>query len=156
MAGTTHFPKISIVKSGVRAELDLRQYGRRTKEAQQWLGDRVLESSRAYMPIRTGSMQQRSHTEAGGRRAVFPGPYARMQYMGKVMVDSETGHGPRKIPTGPGEYVLRFRKGAKLKATGRDLEYSSPQAKPKWFEYAKSLDLKAWLEGVKKKFLGED
>ncbi len=154
MADMFHFPKISIAKSGIRAEIDLQKYGRRGGEAQAWLGDRVLESSRAYMPMLTGDMQQRSHTEAKGRRVVFPGPYARVQYMGKVMVDSETGRGPRKVPTGTGEYVLRFRAGAKLKASDRDISYSRPEAKAKWFEYAKSVDLKAWLQGVKKTLLG--
>lgn len=154
MVDLIHFPKISIAKSGIRAEIDLRKYGKRLPTAQWFLGETVLASSRAYMPMLTGSMQQRSHTEAKGRRVIFPGPYARVQYMGKVMVDSETGRGPRKIATGPGEYVLRFRKGAKLKPSSRSLRYSRPEARPKWFEYAKSVDLKAWLQGVKKILLG--
>ena len=155
MADLIHFPKISIEKSGIRAEIDLRKYGRNIAKAQWFLGETVLASSRAYMPMRTGGLQQRSHTEAKGRRVVFPGPFARMLYMGKKMVDSETGRGPRKIPTGPNEYVLRFRKGAKLKATAQDLKYSRPEARPRWFEYAKTQHLKEWVQAVKRILMGE-
>lgn len=105
MSEMIHFPKISIEKSGIRAEIDLRGYGRNLQKAQWFLGETVLASSRVYMPFRTGDLQQRSHTEAKGRRVVFPGPAARMLYMGKKMVDSKTGHGPRMIPTGPNEYL---------------------------------------------------
>ena len=69
-------------------------------------------------------------------------------YRGKVMVDSETGKGPRKIPTGPGEYILRFRLGAKLVPTERPLSYSNPQAVPEWFEHAKRLYKQFWIKGV--------
>ena len=156
MADLIHFPKISIAKSGIRAEIDLRKYGKRIPTAQWFLGETVLASSRAYMPFQTGILRDSSHTEAKGRRVVFPGPAARMLYMGKKMVDSETGKGPRMIPTGPNEYVLRFYKGAKLKATNEalNLRHGNKKAQPQWFEYAKSVDLKAWLRGVKKILLG--
>ena len=72
----------------------------------------------------------------------------------KVMVDSVTGNGPMKIPTGPGEYILRFRKGAKLVPTGRNLTYSSPQAVPKWFEHAKARNKDFWISGVREIIVG--
>lgn len=142
------YPKINYNDGYVKVQLDLSKYGKRHKEAQMWLGDRVLEDSRASMPIESGGLQQRSHTEDDGRKVVFPGPYGRYQYYGRVMVDSATGKGPRKIPTGPGEYILRFRKGAKLIATERPLKYKSPQAKTQWFEYEKAKNLKSWIKGV--------
>ena len=157
MADMFHFEDYTLVSGTVRAELRLSRYSERFREAQQWLGDRVLESCRVYMPMITGSLIQRSYVEDGGRRVVFPGPYARYLYMGKVMVDSVTGKGPRKIPTGPGEYVLRFRKGAKLVPTGRPLTYTrtyNPQATDHWFEASKSRYGQAWIDGVKRKFGG--
>lgn len=142
------FSNISFDNGGVHAEINLKVYELRFRKAQQWLGDRVLEDCKACMPLLTGSLQQRSHTEDGGAKVVFPGPYAGYLYRGKVMVDAETGKGPRKIPTGPGEYILRFRKGAKLVPTDRDLTYSRPEAVPEWFEHAKSLNKQFWLQGV--------
>lgn len=144
----SNFPDVQFSSGNVRVKLDLRRFDGRFREAQQWLGDRVLEDSRANMPLSTGNLQQRSHTEDGGKRVVFPGPASGYLYRGKVMVDSTTGKGPRKIPTGPGEYILRFRKGAKLIPTDRPLKYSSPQARPAWFEYAKAQHKDFWIRGV--------
>lgn len=141
------FPKITYDSGGVHVRLDLRGYAERHKKAQQWLGDRVLEDCRACMPHLTGGLQQRSHTEDDGKKVIFPGPTAGYLYRGKVMVDSVTGKGPRKIPTGPGEYILRFRKGAKLVPTTRNLNYSNPQAVPEWFEHAKKQNKQFWIGG---------
>ncbi len=142
--------KIEHSDGGVTIKLNFAPLEQRLIIAQQWLGDRVLEDCKSCMPLLTGNLQQRSVTEDNGKKVFFPGPYANYLYRGKVMVDSVTGKGPRKIPTGPGEFVLRFRKGAKLVPTERPLTYSSPQAVPEWFEHAKKLYLHTWIEGVKK------
>lgn len=144
-----HLGRYSYVDGNVHVDINLSRLDRRVQEAQKWLGDRVLESCRACMPLATGSLQQRSHTEDDGRKVVFPGPYARYQYGGKIMVDSVTGKGPRRIPTAPGEYILRFRKGATLIPTSRPLKYSNPAAVPKWFDVAKQRHGQAWIAGVK-------
>lgn len=149
------FPKITYDSGGVHVTLDLRGYAERHRKAQQWLGDRVLEDCKACMPHLTGSLQQRSHTEDDGRKVFFPGPTAGYLYRGKVMVDSITGKGPRKIPTGPGEYVLRFRKGAKLVPTTRNLNYSNPQAVPEWFEHAKQQNKQFWIAGSAERLGGK-
>lgn len=155
MSDTYHFPLISYVSGGIKVEINLDKQSKQFQEAQQWLGDRILEDCKASMPLLTGSMQQRSYVRYGGKEVVFPGPYARYQYYGKVMVDSQTGKGPRKIPTGPGEYALRFRKGAKLMPTDRPLKYSNPNAVPEWFEHAKNQYKDAWIKGVSEKMGGK-
>lgn len=80
-------PKISYSDGGVHVTVDLRALDQRMREAQQWLGDRVLEDCKACMPHLTGDLQQRSRTENDGKQVRFPGPYARYLYGGKVMVD---------------------------------------------------------------------
>lgn len=150
MSDMYHFPNYSLVLDHVRVNIDFSAYEERFEEAQAWLGEQILQDCRSKMPHLTGSLQQRSHTEDGGRKIVFPGPYARYLYMGKVMVDSETGKGPMKIPTGPNEYVLRFRKGAKLRATDRPLKYTNPEARDHWFDVAKAEYGDQWVEGVKR------
>ena len=155
MSDIHHFPKYSIVYSHVRVEVDLSPLEARFREAQEYLGQRVLQDCRSKMPHGpAGNLQQRSTTEDGGRRVVFPGPYARYLYMGKVMVDAETGKGPMKIPSGPNEYVLRFRKGAKLKATDRPLKYTSSEARAFWFEEAKREYGDQWVEEVRRRLGG--
>ena len=42
-----------------------------------------------YVPFLTGSLDQR--TMVDGNAIIYPGPYARFLYYGKVMVDPETG-----------------------------------------------------------------
>ena len=151
-----HYKRFSIERGHVHVSLDLSRYTDRFPEAQKWLGEQVLQSCQARMPIRTGDLRQRSYVDADGAAVVFPGPSARYLYMGKVMVDRQTGKGPRKIPTGPGgEYVLRFRKGAKLKATDRALTLTrgNPDAAPRWFETAKEQDMDAWVQGVRNHIL---
>ena len=150
MSRMKHFPKYSVVLSHVEVRIDLTGRESQFREAQEWFGQQVLQSCRARMPHRTGNLQQRSHTEEHGRRVVFPGPSARYLYGGKVMVDAVTGKGPRKIPTGPNEYILRFRKGAKLRPTDRPLKYSNPEARDHWFEVAKAEDKDYWVSGMKK------
>lgn len=131
-----HFPKYSYVKGDIRVELNLDRFSEQFTEAQQWLGDRVLEDCKPNMPFLTGNLQQRSHTEDGGRRVVFPGPYARFQYGGLVMVDEETGS-PFALP------------GNKKVLTNRPLKYSAPQAVDHWFDETKAQHGEYWITKTK-------
>lgn len=138
MSDMFHFPKFSYVGANFRLNLSLDRFSRQFTEAQQWLGDRVFEDCKAYMPHHTGGLQQRSHTEAGGKKVVFPGLYGRFQYGGKVMVDPVTGSPWAK-------------KGAKKVLTDRPLKYSNPQATDHWFDTAKAQHGEYWIAGVKKR-----
>ncbi|NCC06719.1 MAG: hypothetical protein EOM30_01425 [Clostridia bacterium] len=133
-----HFPKVSYVSANFRCEISLDRFSKQFAEAQQWLGDRVLEDCRAVMPHLTGSLQQRSHTEDGGKKVIFPGPYGRFQYGGKVMVDPVTGS-------------PWARKGARKVLTDRPLQYSNPQVTDHWFDTAKARNGDYWIAGVKQR-----
>lgn len=138
MSEMQYFPNISYVGANFRIEISLDRFSRQFAEAQQWLGDRVLEDCKAYMPHLTGNLQQRSHTENGGKQVIFSGPYGRFQYGGKVMVDPVTGS-------------PWARKGAKKVLTDRPLKYSSPQATDHWFDTAKAQHGEYWIAGVKQR-----
>lgn len=153
MSDMEHFEHVSYVHTNIAVDLRFDSLSAGLNKAQLWLAEQILQDCRAVMPNVTGSLQLRSHTEDNGRKVVFPGPYGRYLYMGKVMVDSETGKGPRKIPTGPGGgFVLRFRKGAKLVATERNLNLkrSNPEASARWFEVAKARNKNYWITGFKR------
>ena len=140
--------KIAFVNGMVHVDIniDLSEYSERHEKAQRRLGEMVLASSKVFMPLLTGSLQQRSYVDDGGRKVVFPGPYGRYQYGGRVMVDSVTGKGPMMIHDRNGvEVGLRFRKGATLVPTERRLTYSQPNAQAEWFQPAKDKDLNAWV-----------
>lgn len=142
MAEMQHFPNISYVAANFRCEISLDRFSKQFAEAQQWLGDRVLEDCKPFMPLLTGGLQQRSHTESSGRQVIFPGPYGRFQYGGKVMVDPVTGS-------------PWARKGAKKVLTDRPLQYSNPQATDHWFDAAKAQNGEYWIAGVKRRAGGK-
>jgi len=135
---TQHFPGFSVVASSIRVDVNLDRFAESFEEAQAWLGERILQDCRPYMPHLTGSLQQRSHTEDGGRAVVFPGPYARFQYEGKVMVDPVT-----RSPWA--------RPGAKKVVTDRPLKYSDPAARDHWFEAAKADYRQDWIDELKRR-----
>lgn len=151
-----HFKGFSIVDGDIRVTLNMSRFEKQFQRAQYGLDSAVMESMVPFMPRQNGTFiwetRQKSQSVAGSGTvyAAF-GPQGRYLYMGKVMVDRDTGKGPAKIPTGPGgEYVLRFREGARLSATNRPLKYSYPKARSHWFDVAKQKDGKKWVRGVKK------
>lgn len=137
MAAEFHFDNITYVDGAMHVEIRLNRFSRQFQQAQYRLGEMVLQDCKLYMPIRTGSLQQRSHTEGGGVRVVFPGPYAAFQYGGLVMVDPVTGS-PWARP------------GAKKVLTDRPLKYSSPTATAHWFDTAKARHGSFWVSETKR------
>lgn len=95
----------------------------------------------------------KANVEAGIPKVVYPGPYARYLYYGKVMVDKETGKGPMRIVSKDGSEVIRFRKGAKLTETSKPLKISRavhPQATDHWLEASKAQNLDKWIRAAGK------
>lgn len=138
MSEIFHFPSISYVAGNIKVEISFDRFSKQFQEAQEWLGHTVLEDCKPYMPLRTGSMQQRSKVNYGGAQVEFPGPYARFQYGGKVMVDPVTNS-------------PWARKGAKKVLTDRPLTYSQPMATSHWFDTAKAAHGEYWKSEVKRK-----
>lgn len=95
-----------------------------------WLANEVLKDTRPFVPALTESLSNRSHVE--GDLVIYPGPYARYLYYGKVMEGPVTG--PKHV-------------------TDRDLVFNKsvhPQAQSFWFEASKAQNLKKWERGAKK------
>lgn len=116
----------------------------------------VQKDTSPYVPFLTGSFDTR--TRVDGSYIIYPGPYARYLYYGKVMVDAATGKGPMRIVGKDGTEVIRFRKGAKLKPINRDLKIQRsmhPKAQSHWFEASKAKNLPKWLRVAKEATLHE-
>lgn len=112
-----------------------------SSKASLMLAVEVEKDTRPYVPADTMSLNQR--TRIMGNQVVYPAPYARYLYEGKVMVDSITGKGAMKIP----EVGYRFHRGATLVATSRDLKFQTavhPKAQSHWFEASKHDNLEKW------------
>ena len=140
MSDMEHFEHVSYVHTNIAVDLRFDGLSAGLNKAQMWLAEQVLQDCRAVMPLLTGLLQQRSHTETNGRKVVFPGPYGRCQYMGKVMVDPETNS-------------PWARKGAVKVVTDRDLRFAA--GVPHWAEVAQNEHGNGWAEGCKRIILGE-
>lgn len=152
--GNTKIPDVVLDTAGCHVIIKTSVLGARVDKAQFWLDSQIMTDMVPLMPMEKGTFVQltraRSASMAGtGWVCAAAGVYGRYLYEGKVMVDSVTGKGPSKIPTGPGEYVLRFRKGAKLVPTTRPLTYSNPSAVSHWFTEAANRHSDEWLQGIK-------
>lgn len=93
----------------------------------------VKRDTEPFVPALTGSLTQR--TRVIGNEVVYPGPYARFLYYGKVMVDPATGS-------------TYAQKGGTKMVTDRNLVFSKamhPQAQSHWFEASKAQNLDKWV-----------
>lgn len=145
-----HFKGFSIEEMGVKIKLDMDGAEKAMRRAQYALDGAIMQSMIPYMPKVTGSFIQRTVAKSAavqGTGIVYAGvgPEGRYLYKGKVMVDAKTGKGPMNIP-GVG---LRYKLGAKLKATEREFNFNklaNPDVQKEWFLPAKKKDLKSWID----------
>ena len=107
---------------------------RRCTKAEHIMAIQIEKDTSPYTPALTGSLNQR--TRVVGNSVVYPGPYARYLYYGKLMVDPDTGS-PWAQP------------GAVKVLTDRDLVFTQsvhPQAQAHWFEASKAQNLDKWRQ----------
>lgn len=98
----------------------------------------IRKDTSPYVPFLTGSLDTR--TRVINNMVVYPGPYARFLYHGKVMVDPETGS-------------TYAPKGGTKVVTDKDLVFNTSghnQAQAYWFEASKAENLDKWIETAKK------
>lgn len=102
-------------------------------KAQRLVATQIAKDTEPFVPARTGSLSLRTIVKED--EVIYPGPYARFLYYGKVMVYPETGS--TFAPKG-GTKVL----------TDRNLVFSKAmhqQAQSFWFEASKAQNLEKWL-----------
>lgn len=101
--------------------------------AEHVLAEQVEKDTQPFVPALTGSLTQR--TRVDGSAVIYPGPYARFLYYGKVMVDPNTGS-------------TYAPKGGTKVVTDRNLVFNKtmhPQAQAHWFEASKAQNLDKWV-----------
>ena len=100
--------------------------------AEHTLALQMAKDTEQYVPARTKSLANR--TKVRGDTIIYPGPYARFLYYGKLMIDPNTGS-------------AWAPKGATKVVTGKDLNISQAvhgKAQAHWFEPSKSQNLDKW------------
>lgn len=108
--------------------------GKAATRAEHIVAVQAAKDTSPYVPFLTGSLDER--TRVSGNTIIYPGPYARYLYYGKVMVNPETGS--TYAPKG-GTKVL----------TDKNLVFNKSghaQAQAHWFEASKAQNLKEWRE----------
>lgn len=123
--------KFTVHTEGMDAVKDKLAQG--CKKAEHALAVQVMRDTDPFVPMLTGSLTQR--TRVVGNAVIYPAPYARFLYYGKVMVDPNTGS-------------TYAPKGGTKALTNRNLVFtkaSHPQAQAHWFEAAKAQDLSKWI-----------
>ncbi len=106
-------------------------------KAEHILAAQVMKDTMPFVPMLTGSLRQRTKAEDG--TVIYPGPYARYLYYGKLYVDPLTGSsyarkGVAKVPAQP----------------ERDLVFHKPGTDSHWFEKSKAQNIEKWLRVAEK------
>lgn len=128
--------KISVETEGLNSAF--RVLEQNSTRGEHIVAQQVAKDTSPFVPALTGSLDVR--TRVDGPDVIYPGPYARFLYSGKVMVDPNTGS-------------TYAPKGGTKVITDRDLVFTKavhPQAQSHWFEASKSQNLDKWKRIARK------
>lgn len=126
------------MKVKVKANIDPNMMKNRIQRENHILAVQAAKDTEQFVPALTGSLSQRTQVKDG--TIIYPGPYARYLYGGKVMVDPDTGSQWAK-------------KGATKVLTDRNLVFNRSmhgKAQAEWFEASKALNLRKWAKVYKR------
>ena len=104
-----------------------------SNKAQHAVAIQAQKDTSPYVPALTGSLDRRTRVDEN--QIIYPGPYARYLYYGKLMVDPATGS----------SYAP---KGATKVLTDKNLVFNKSmhsQAQDHWFEASKAENMDKWL-----------
>lgn len=102
--------------------------------AEHTLAIQMAKDTEPYVPARTKSLANRTIVQDG--TIIYPGPYARFLYYGKLMIDPDTGSS--WAPKGATKVI---------NPGGRDLDIKKKvhsKAQSHWFEASKAQNLDKW------------
>ena len=105
--------------------------------AEHVLAVQVAKDTTPFVPMLTGSL--RTRTMVTGNTVIYPGPYARYLYYGKLYVDPLTGSsyarkGVTKVPAVPEKDLIFHRTGTCSH----------------WFEASKAQNMEKWVRVAEK------
>ena len=119
------------IRFDVKVEINDAKLKARLDRANEILANEAMKDTDKFVPKLSGTLSGGTRVSDG--QIVYPGPYARYLYHGKLMVDPKTGS----------SYA---RKGSTKTLTGKSINVakSNPMAQPEWFEVSKGLNLEKW------------
>jgi hypothetical protein len=116
----------------------------RVRKAQIWLKNEALKDTEPFVPALSGTMSKLAKAataKAPDNEIIYPGPYARFLWRGKVMIYPPTGS------------TYAPKHGRKV-VTEKDLVFSKEGAQKEWFLASKEKNIKKWRDGVAKMVAG--
>lgn len=127
--------KFSVQANGMDAVKEAISKG--CDRAEHVLAVQVAKDTTPFVPMLTGSL--RTRTRVMGNTVVYPGPYARYLYYGKLYVDPLTGSsyarkGVTKVPAVPEKDLIFHRTGTCSH----------------WFEASKAQNMEKWVRVAEK------
>lgn len=125
----------------VDVKIDAAKFAQRADRAKEVLANEAMKDTDQFVPALTGSLAGRARVQ--GDTIVYPGPYARFLWEGKVLVDPDTGS-PWARP------------GATKVANGKSLVFTKAmhgQAQSHWFDASKAMNLPNWVKKYKEAIL---
>ena len=128
--------KFTVNSSGMEAVKEQLALG--CSKAEHLVAQQVAKDTAPFVPALTGSLTQRTRVEDS--KVIYPGPYARFLYYGKVMVDPSTGS-------------TWAPKGGTKVVTDRNLVFTKtmhPQAQAFWCEASKAQNIDKWARVAQK------
>lgn len=130
--------KISVDTSGLDAIKD-RLWQSGTK-ADHIVAQQIAKDTSPFVPASGAAAGLDERTIVDGPNVIYPGPYARFLYYGKVMIDPSTGS------------TFAPKGGSKV-TTDRNLVFNKsvhPQAQDHWFEASRAQNLDKWKKVARK------
>lgn len=112
----------------------------RSNKAEHVVALQIRKDTAPYVPMSGAPAGLNTRTQVVGNTVIYPGPYARFLYYGKVMVDPNTGS-------------TWAPKGGTKVVTDRNLVFTAdvhPQAQDHWFEASKAQNEDKWLRVAQK------
>ena len=112
----------------------------RCSKAEHIVAVQVRKDTSPFVPASGAPAGMDTRTKVDGAMVIYPGPYARYLYYGKLMVDPETGSSYAKA-------------GSTKVLTDKDLVFKTDthsQAQSHWFEASKAQNLEKWVRVAEK------
>lgn len=127
--------KFSVQANGMDAVKDAIPKG--CNRAEHVLAVQAAKDTAPFVPMLTGPL--RTRTKVTGNTVIYPGPYARYLYYGKLYVDPLTGSsyarkGVTKVPAVPEKDLIFHRTGTCSH----------------WFEASKAQNMEKWVRVAEK------
>lgn len=121
------------LRFNVRVDINPSEIQGNATRAEEILANQAMQDTEPFVPAKENQLSNKTKV-VGGNKIVYPAPYSRYLYFGKLMVDPNTGSSYAK----EGQHKV---------LTDKNLVFSKAthgKAQSHWFEASKAVNLDKW------------